>query len=270
LQVEREVRRSVENADVPSLSVRESFFNTLSELTALNPRPATRNSQLATRKKLMEKGPGQIEWRTKPSDRFVLRWIKVHLSARITPKLVPLAWLRPWMITLSHSFAGVAAGFLFALELGWAAGLTAACAQVLDGVDGQFARITGRQSRGGAFWDSVLDRYTDAALTGGMLIYLIRLPAQIPLWLLLVLGYLAFAGSGLISYSTARAENLRIPLGPPTLASKGTRTSAVILCACGTLVWPQLPAFALVYLAVHPNLVVALRLLRAMRADEPV
>jgi phosphatidylglycerophosphate synthase len=209
-------------------------------------------------------------WMTKPSDRFVLKWIKVNLSARITPRLVSMAWLKPWMITIFHSLVGVTAGIVFALGLGWAAGLLAACAQVLDGVDGQFARVTGRQSRGGAFFDSVLDRYFDAALIGGMLIYLVRLPAQIPLWLLLFTGFLAFAGSGLISYSTARAENLRIALGPPTLASKGTRTTAVILCACGSLVWPQLPAVALVYLAVHPNLVVLRRLLKALKAEEPV
>jgi len=32
----------------------------------------------------------QPDWRTKPSDRFILKWIKCHLSAPITPLLVNL------------------------------------------------------------------------------------------------------------------------------------------------------------------------------------
>ncbi|WP_244086204.1 hypothetical protein [Desulforhabdus sp. TSK] len=84
------------------------------------------------------------DWQTKPSDRFVLRWIKVHLSARITPHLLTWSGLEPWMITLFSSSLGVLGGAVFALGWGWLAGSIAACAQVLDGVDGQFARITGK------------------------------------------------------------------------------------------------------------------------------
>ncbi|HQN18347.1 MAG TPA: CDP-alcohol phosphatidyltransferase family protein, partial [Syntrophobacteraceae bacterium] len=72
------------------------------------------------------------------------------------------------MITVSSASLGVFAGLIFAAGWGWSAGCVAALAQVLDGVDGQFARITGRQSKGGAFLDSVLDRYTDAALMIGL------------------------------------------------------------------------------------------------------
>ena len=109
-------------------------------------------------------------WKTKPSDRFILKWIKINLSARLTPRLIDLQWLRPWMITLFSTTTGVFAGVVFALGCGWIAGLLAAFAQVLDGVDGQFSRLTGMQSRGGAFLDSVLDRYFDAALTIGLVI----------------------------------------------------------------------------------------------------
>ena len=206
-------------------------------------------------------------WKTKPSDRFVLRWIKCHLSSRITPRLLGFPWLRPWMITLCSAILGVAAGGLFAL--GWAvsAGVLAGVAQVLDGVDGQFARITGMESKGGAFLDSVLDRYADGAMVLGMLVYLLRLES-LPLssWLVGLVGFLALAGSGLVSYTSARAESLALSMGAPTLASKGTRTSVMVLCALGTLLWPFLPVAALVYLAVHPNVVVIRRLLRGCRA----
>lgn len=209
-------------------------------------------------------------WQTKPSDRFVLRWIKVNLSAKITPRLLHWEWLAPWMITLFSSFVAVFAGAIFALGYGWAAGTLAAFAQVLDGVDGQYARITGRQSKGGAFWDSVLDRYADGAMMIGLVIYLFRLPSLLPQWVLLLLAFLAITGGNLISYSSARGESLGLDLGKPTLASKGTRSTVMILSAWGSLLWPQLPLAALLYLAVHPNLEVTRRLVRTLRASGPL
>ena len=210
------------------------------------------------------------EWKTKPSDRFVLKWIKINLSARLTPRLINLQWLRPWMITLLSTTMGVFAGVVFALGCGWIAGFLAACAQVLDGVDGQFSRLTGMQSRGGAFLDSVLDRYFDAALTIGLVVYLIRVPVGLPLPLLLAMAFFAVSGSSLISYTTARAESLGIPLGKPTLASKGTRTSIIVLCGWATLFWPPAPLLALTYLALHPNIVVFRRIFLAHRHSDPL
>jgi phosphatidylglycerophosphate synthase len=143
----------------------------------------------------------------------------------------------------------------------------AAIAQVLDGVDGQFARLTGDQSAGGAFWDSVLDRYAEGAMVIGLVVYLIQLPLPMPLWLLLILGSLALIGSNLTSYTGSRAEDLGIDLGKPSLASKGTRFTVLVLCGWGSLLWPSLPVVALCYLVLHPNLVVinTVRLLRAVR-----
>ena len=209
-------------------------------------------------------------WQTKPTDRFVLKWIKIHLASRITPRLVRHPWLRPWMITLFSSSLGVVAGAVFGMGWGWAAGCIAACGQVLDGVDGQYARIKGLQSRGGAFWDSVLDRYADGAMMIGLVVYLVRLPFPLPMWSILCLGFLAISGGNLISYSSARGENLGIDLGKPTLASKGTRSTVMIVCAWGSILWPGAPMAALIYLALHPNLVVIGRLARALGAREPL
>jgi len=205
------------------------------------------------------------DWRTKSTDRFVLRWIKVHLSARITPHLVDRTKLRPWMITISSASLGVVAGVVFALGIGWLAGCIAALSQILDGVDGQLARLTRRQSRGGAFLDSVLDRYADGAMMIGLVVYLTRIPSQIPLWGLLFLGSLALIGSNLISYTTARGEVLDLDLDHSILASKGTRMTVMILSAWGSLFWPSMPLAALLYLVVHPNLVILSRLIQVRR-----
>ena len=215
----------------------------------------------------MRNGQPQSEtWKTKPTDRFVLKWIKCNLSARITPFLIRHKWLCPWMITLASTVLGMIGGAIFALGVGWLAGLIFACAQVLDGVDGQFARLTERESPAGALCDSVLDRFADGAMVIGMSIYIARI-AVMPLWVLMVCGALALMGSNAISYSTARAETLGIDLGRPTLASKGTRSTVMILCAMGTVAWPSLPLVALIYLVLHPNLVVASRLIKAGRTS---
>jgi len=207
------------------------------------------------------------DWKTKPTDRFVLKWIKCHLSAKITPALVQHDWLQPWMITVSSACMGVLGGIVFAFGWGWMAGLIVGASQVLDGVDGQFARLTGKAGNHGAFLDSVLDRYTDGAMVIGLIIYLVRLPAQMPLWVVLAMGGFALIGSNLISYSSARAVNLKIDLGKPTLASKGTRMTVMILSGLCSVVWPQIPIVALVYLAIHPNLVVVRYIVNAYHSD---
>lgn len=204
-------------------------------------------------------------WMTKPTDRFVLKWIKLNLSARITPHLKAWPWVAPWHITLVSTFLGCLAGLVFALGIGWLGGIIAAASQILDGVDGQYARLTGRVSKSGAFWDSVLDRYTDGAMVIGMSVYLIRLPFPMQQWLLIFISALAFVGSNLISYSSARAETLGLDLGNPTLASKGTRSSVMILCALFSFFWPELPILALIYLAIHPNGAVLYRLLKTFK-----
>jgi len=206
-------------------------------------------------------------WKTKPTDRFLLKWIKCHLSARITPRLVSVKWLRPWMITLSSVSFGVMAGVAFAMGWGWLAGLMGGASQILDGVDGQFARLTGRQSAGGAFCDSVLDRYSDGAMVIGVTLYLVQLPVPFPLWQVVVFGSLALIGTNLMSYSDARAKNLEIDLGKPSLASKGTRMTVMVLSGLGSPIWPLMPMVALGYVALHVNVVVAIRLLKAQRSS---
>jgi CDP-diacylglycerol---glycerol-3-phosphate 3-phosphatidyltransferase len=207
------------------------------------------------------------EWQTKSSDRFVLKWIKLNLSARITPKLLRVSWLRPWVITIFSMAVGMAAGLSFAAGWGVLAGLLAAISQVLDGVDGQYARLTGTQSSAGAFLDSVLDRYSDGFLVLGLIIF--NLQRGIPEWSLFIVGAFALIGSGLVSYTSARAESLGIGLGNPTLASKGTRTTVIAMSGILSGFLPHTPTIALFYLVLHTNLTVLRRIRLAYQSVAP-
>ena len=204
------------------------------------------------------------EWKTKPTDRFVLRWIKINLSSRVTQKLLKYGFLRPWMITSFSMITGVFAGVLFSLNFGFLAGLVAATSQVFDGADGQFARLTDRATNSGAFLDSVLDRYSDGSLVIGLVIFNLRNNSDWGAGVIITLGALALIGSGLISYSSARAENLGISFGKPTLANKGTRTAIISICGLLSPISSLVPLFALAYLGTHTNMVVLFRVYKAV------
>ncbi len=118
--------------------------------------------------------------------------------------------MAPWHITLFSAVVGCVAGIVFAAGHGFLAGCIALVSQVLDGVDGQYARITGKQTRGGAFWDSALDRYSDGFMIIGLTIYLFRLPIPMPRELLLLLGAVGRDGlfTGLLPYREEPIEGL--------------------------------------------------------------
>ncbi|HWF48457.1 MAG TPA: CDP-alcohol phosphatidyltransferase family protein [Bryobacteraceae bacterium] len=97
----------------------------------------------------------------------------------------------------------VAATFLAAGSFRWA-GAIIIFAGLFDMVDGRVARETNQVTRFGAFFDSVLDRYSDTALLVGLLVYYGRInrPAYV------VLTAIVMAASVMISYTRARAENI--------------------------------------------------------------
>ncbi|WP_205473474.1 phosphatidylinositol phosphate synthase [Nocardioides sp. SYSU D00038] len=74
-----------------------------------------------------------------------------------------------------------------------------------DLVDGQMARLSGRTSKFGAFWDSTLDRIGDGAIFGGLALYFAG-PGDSYLYLCLTLYCLVMGA--VTSYARARAESL--------------------------------------------------------------
>ena len=96
----------------------------------------------------------------------------------------------------------VAATFLAIGNFRWA-GAIIIFAGLFDMVDGRVARATNQVTRFGGFFDSVLDRYSDLALLMGLLVYYgtINRPFYV------VLTAVVMAGSVMVSYTRARAEN---------------------------------------------------------------
>lgn len=172
------------------------------------------------------------------------------------------------MITSFSMATGILAGVLFSFNVGFLGGLMAAVSQVFDGVDGQFARLTDRVANSGAFLDSVLDRYSDGALVVGLIIFNLKNNSEWGTGVLIALGTLALIGSSLISYTSARAQNLGINFGKPTLASKGTRTTIVAISGLLSPISSLIPLSALAYLVCHTNVVVLFRVYKAVSQDK--
>jgi len=119
-----------------------------------------------------------------------------------------------------------------------------------DALDGALARLTGRQSRFGAFFDSTLDRYSEAVIYGGLLIYYVDQGVRTePL-----LVYAAIIGSLMVSYSRARAEGL----GLECKVGIATRLERVLIIAAG-LILNQV-TLALWLVAIFANLTAVQRI----------
>ena len=81
-----------------------------------------------------------MSWKTKSSDRFVLKFIKIYFSAPLSTVIVrQMPEITPNVLTLLAVCLGISGGVAYGLGLAWLGGLLAAVAQVLDGVDGQVA-----------------------------------------------------------------------------------------------------------------------------------
>jgi phosphatidylglycerophosphate synthase len=146
---------------------------------------------------------------------WVIGPIERLLLGRVSPNLITAASLA--MCALSGVQAGLG-------DLG-AAAWTYSLAGILDVLDGRIARLANRQTRSGALFDSVSDRWGELFVLGGYAWYVRETP-----WLLAVMG--ALGGSMMVSYTRARAEGLGVKLSGGMMQ----RAERMLLVALGSLI----------------------------------
>jgi CDP-diacylglycerol--glycerol-3-phosphate 3-phosphatidyltransferase len=110
----------------------------------------------------------------------------------------------PNMITVAGT-VGVSAAALSMFPIGelFPGAFTATVFVFTDMLDGQLARIKGNSGKYGAFLDSTMDRFADAAIFGGITIWFMRTNH-----LLAVVSLFCLAAGLCVSYVKARAEGL--------------------------------------------------------------
>jgi CDP-diacylglycerol---glycerol-3-phosphate 3-phosphatidyltransferase len=128
----------------------------------------------------------------------IVRWLAL---ARVSPNVL--------------TFLGLLVNIVAAVLFGYAnganqarmfryAGLIIIASGFFDLVDGRVARASNQVSRFGAFFDSVVDRYSDASQFLGLLVFYARGGR----FFYLVLAAVVMVSAIMVSYSRARAESL--------------------------------------------------------------
>ena len=122
-----------------------------------------------------------------------------------------LTRISPNFLTFIGLLINIGAAFLFGYatsenqpRMFLYAGLVIIGAGIFDMVDGRVARATGQVTQFGAFFDSVVDRYSDVALYFGLLVYYARASR----FFYVVLTAVVMTSSVMVSYTRARAESL--------------------------------------------------------------
>jgi CDP-L-myo-inositol myo-inositolphosphotransferase len=134
-------------------------------------------------------------------DGFVSRWINRPLSARLSKYLVRTQ-ITPNQITVVSFLMflmGSALLFFGTYAAGALGGVLLQAGSVVDGCDGEVARLKGIATPRGAWLDTMLDRYADLAVTFAIVAaYARHVPGAFP-W---VIGMIAATGFILVSYVT--------------------------------------------------------------------
>ncbi len=186
--------------------------------------------------------------RNKINDGPVSRLLNRPLSKKLTRRLVN-SRITPNQISLFSFLVSVLAAWLFALG-GYLClvmgGLLAQFASVVDGCDGEVARLTFQSSDYGGWLDAVLDRYADAFLLFGLTWHACAGNADSPV---LFTGFLAIIGSFMLSYTADKHDSLmhgRISRGWGLRMGRDVRVFLIFLGALFNQVYLTLVVIAFV------------------------
>ncbi|MEE9548903.1 MAG: NTP transferase domain-containing protein [Candidatus Binatia bacterium] len=188
--------------------------------------------------------------RDKSNDGPISRYLNRPISVQISRQLAKFD-ITPNQISLFSFLCSLLAAGLFALG-GYPAlflgGVLAQFASIIDGCDGEVARLKYQSSDFGGWFDAVLDRYADAFLLFGLTWHLLAVEASG--WVLFA-GFMAIIGSFMLSYTADKHDNLmreRIEAGGRAWLRMGrdVRVFLIFLGAAVNLVLPVLVLIAVV------------------------
>jgi len=141
----------------------------------------------------------------KPTDGVVSRYINRRISIPLTVLIVKSNLpLTPNQVSLLSFLLGIVAALFYILKNPILAGILVQVSSIIDGVDGELARILGKQSKLGAYLDAVLDRITNIAIMASIAYYLAITNNINELTITILL--LALSGDLMVSYIHARGE----------------------------------------------------------------
>lgn len=184
------------------------------------------------------------------ADGYVSRYLNRPISTRLSSWLARFS-VSPNQMTLMSFFMCLLGAFLIAQGdyltrlLG---ALAVQAASILDGCDGELARLKFLQSKRGAWLDTLLDRYADAAVAVAMTIAAAADGTLMP-W---IIGMAALLGFMLPSYATKEFElRFRHPCRKTVVSGLGGRDLRLLALSVGVVLDFPLVALAAVGLWSH-------------------
>ena len=208
----------------------------------------------------------------KARDGFVSRSLNRKISTGVFTPLLMRFWKRatPNQVSVLGFTVALGGALSFFLRRPALGGTLAQLASVLDGCDGEIARLKNMQSKFGDFFDAVLDRYADSFLLFSMSYYAWTSPENRRLFgrswtpLMLSTSMLAIFGNLMVSYTSAKSvANFGYRYGGGwTAAGRGRDLRLLALSLSGALarVHPVSVFLALAGVAVQTNAIVLRRI----------
>ena len=189
-------------------------------------------------------------------NRPVSRWMSRYLvRTALTPNQISLiSWVMSCLAAGLMAMSGYPA-----LAAG---GVLAQLASIVDGCDGEIARLKHSQSEFGGWFDAVLDRYADAVLLFGLMWHEF---AATGASLSILLGFAAIVGSFLNSYTADKYDGLMAQRLQGASYFRLGRDVRVFIIMLGALL--NLPLVTLGVVALVMNVEVVRRIVVCARAD---
>jgi phosphatidylglycerophosphate synthase len=192
-------------------------------------------------------------------DGFISKHLNRRLSEPVT-RVLAKTRVTPNHATWAAFGIAIASCGVFAMGLNIVGGVLAQLSSIADGVDGGLARRKNMSSQFGSLLDAILDRYADAAIVLGMILWSLAHETYPAVWLV---GFAAVAGTLTVSYSRARVSAVHRPFfdrGVASLASRDIRLFLIMLGGVTGQVY-----FCILLVAILTNGVVFYRLAYAYR-----
>lgn len=194
-----------------------------------------------------ERWPVPLEVQTRHNSRFLSGTLKHwwYWTNQPIAKFFVRLKITPNMLTLMGFLMSVVATFFYAKGLFGFAGWIMIFGATFDLFDGQVARLTGKVSKSGAFFDSVMDRFGEGIIFLGLVLYFRDS------WILYFL-ILALIGSMSVSYTRARGEAVGVDVRKGSMQ----RPERIVYLGCASIFQPLLSYFLNPIWPNHPPVLV--------------
>jgi CDP-diacylglycerol--glycerol-3-phosphate 3-phosphatidyltransferase len=200
----------------------------------------------------------------------IQKWAR-NIAAQVVRPLANLG-ISPNTFTLIGLLLSLVTALIIVKGFFIAGGLLVVFTGIFDLFDGATARVRNLATTFGAFFDSTLDRYSEAITLSGLLFYALFHPSMqdtfwiagnIQIWMIILI-YISIVGSLMVSYTKARAEGLGIECKTGLLA----RPERVVILAAGLLFGITAIMWALALLAVFSNVTAIERMIAVFKATQ--